>query len=244
MLSQSVQERLDTARVLQLQYRSNAQVSSQLHDKTLVMVVAPTATGKSYLMRQVAEQDPECGRVKDFTTRPPREDDQPNAFDYYPHDDVSVSRLLDRIHNQEVVQYMVHPTTGALYGSELSGYPASYNFLETISSVVTVLRLLPFKRTVVIGVVVDLEQWKQWFMKRYPDISSDRTKRLQEAVTSLEWLTDTTHADLIHWVINDPARDCTSTILDIVKNNARGDDGQAIALDMLGWARNELATAL
>jgi hypothetical protein len=96
----------------------------------------------------------------------------------------------------------------------------------------------------VIGVVVDLEQWKQWFMKRYPDISSDRTKRLQEAVTSLEWLTDTTHADLIHWVINDPARDCTSTILDIVKNNARGDDGQAIALDMLGWARNELATAL
>lgn len=244
MISQSVQERLDTARVLQLQYRPNAEVSTALRNKTLVMVVAPTACGKSYIMRQVAERDPACGRVKDFTTRPPRDDDQPDAFDYYPHDDASVSMWLDKIHRQELVQYMVHPTTGALYGSELHGYPANYNFLETISSVVSVLRLLPFSHTIVIGVVAELEQWKQWLNARYPEPSSDRTKRLQEAITSLEWLTDSTHAGLIHWVINDPRNDSAGTIIDIVKNNALGDDGQALALEMLGWARNELSTVL
>lgn len=244
MLSQSVQERLDTARVLQLQYRPNAEVAAQLRSKTLVMVVAPTTCGKSYLMRQVAERDPECARVKDFTTRPPRDDDQPDAFEYFPHDDEHVSKLLDRIHRQEVVQYIVHPTTGMLYGTDLSGYPGTYNFLETISSVVTVLRLLPFAHTIVIGIVADLEQWKQWFLKRYPEPSADRTKRLQEAVTSLEWLTDTTHADLIHWVVNSPSDDPAGTIINIVKNNARGDDGYTLAMDMLGWARNELLVTL
>lgn len=244
MLSPSVQERLDTARVLQLQYRPNPEITAQLHTKTLAMVVAPTATGKSYLMRQVAERDPECGRVKDFTTRPPRNDDQPGAFEYHPHDDQHVSEYLNKIHAQEVVQYMVHPTTGMLYGSEIAGYPATYNFLETISNVVTVLRLLPFQRTVVIGVVVELEQWKEWFMKRYPGQTTDRTKRLQEAVTSLEWLTDVTHADLIHWVVNGSRHDGASTMIDVVKNGSRGDDGRDIAMDMLSWARNELATTL
>jgi guanylate kinase len=244
MLSPSVQERLDTARVLQLQYRPNPEITAQLRTKTLAMVVAPTATGKSYLMHQVASRDADSGRVKDFTTRAPREDDQPGAFDYQPHDDEHVSQFLDKIHRQEVVQYMVHPTTGMLYGSEISGYPAKYNFLETISNVVTVLRLLPFEHTVVIGVVVELEQWKQWFMKRYPEQTTDRTKRLQEAITSLEWLTDVTHADLIHWVINGTDRDAPATMLDIVKMGNRGDDGRDMALDMLQWARNELATTL
>jgi guanylate kinase len=244
MLSPSVQERLDTARVLQLQYRPNTEITTQLRTKTLAMVVAPTASGKSFLMRQIAERDPESGRVRDFTTRPPREDDQPGAFEYQPHDDAHVSEYLDKIHRQEVVQYMVHPTTGMLYGSELSGYPAKYNFLETISNVVTVLRLLPFEHTVVIGVVVELEQWKQWFMKRYPEQTTDRTKRLQEAVTSLEWLTDVTHADLIHWVINSADRDAAATMIDIVKMGSRGDDGRDMALDMLQWARNELSTTL
>jgi hypothetical protein len=244
MLSPSVQERLDTARVLQLQYRPNSEIAAQLHTKTLAMVVGPTATGKSYLMRQVAERDPECGRVKDFTTRPPRSDDQPGAFDYRTHDDRQVTIYLDKIHRQDVVQYMVHPTTGMLYGSEITGYPATFNFLETISNVVTVLRLLPFQRTVVVGVVVELEQWKEWFINRYREQSTDRTKRLQEAVTSLEWLTDATHADLIHWVINGADRDGAATMIDVVKNGSRGDDGRDIALDMLSWARNELSTTL
>jgi len=244
MLSPSVQERLDTARVLQLQYRPNAAITSELRTKMLAMLVGPTATGKSYLIHQVAERDPECARVKVFTTRPPRKDDQPDAFVYYAYDDNTVTAFLDRIHCQEVVQYMVHPTTDMLYGSELDGYPGRYNFLETISNVVTVLRFLPFARTIVIGVVVELEQWKQWFMARYPETTPDRTKRLQEAITSLEWLTDPTHAGLIRWVINTPHGDPTGTIIDIVKHNGRGDDGQQMALDMLAWARNELSTAL
>lgn len=244
MLSQSVQERLDTAKVLQLQYRPNSDVATQLQTKTLVMIVGPTACGKSYLMHEISQQDTECSRVTVFTTRPQRNDDQPGAFDYHNHDDQTVSKFLDKIHRQEVVQYIVHPTTGMLYGSEITGYPNKYSTLETISSSVMVLRLLPFKRTVVIGVVAELEQWKLWFTHRYPNDSSDRTKRLQEAVTSLEWLTDITHADLIHWVINDPKRDGASTMIEIIKNESRGDDGRETALNMLAWARAELSTGL
>ena len=85
---------------------------------------------------------------------------------------------------------------------------------------------------------------KQWFLKRYPEQTTDRTKRLQEAITSLEWLTDVTHANLIHWVINGTDRDAPATMLDIVKMGNRGDDGRDLALDMLQWARNELATTL
>ncbi len=244
MLSQSIQDRLDSARALQLQYRPNEAVAQELRTKELIMIVSPTATGKSYLMHQVANQDAECERVRVFTTRPPRSDDQPGAFDYVPHDDAHVSQILEQIRRRELVQYMVHPTTDMVYGSELSGYPGSYNFLETISNVVTVLRLLPFASTTVIGVVVPVEQWQQWFFARYPEQSPDRTKRLQEAVTSLEWLTDSTHEDLIHWVINSAQHHAAETMIDIAKDNIRGDYGRDIALQMLEWARNELGATL
>lgn len=244
MLSQNTQDRLDNARIVQLQYRPNEEISASLSTKTLVMVVGPTATGKSYLMHQVSGRDVEFSRVKVFTTRPPRNDDQPDAFDYVPHDDHHINEILDRVHRREVVQYMVHPTTGMVYGSLLSGYPGTYNFLETISNVVMVLRLLPFANTSVLGVVVPLEQWQTWFNARYPEPSTDRTKRLQEAVTSLEWLTDTTHESIIRWVINDTTRDAAGTMIDIVKHQSHGDDGRETALAMLQWARDELSAII
>lgn len=240
MLQPSTQERLDTARLLQLQYRPNEEIVNQLHEKTLAMVVAPSACGKSYLTQSIATHDAECARVVDFTTRPQRADDPIGEFQYFAHDDASVSAILDTIHRHEVVQYMVHPTTGYLYWTEIRNYPGTYNVLETISNVVTVLRTLPFARTLVVGVVVETTQWQQWFNARFPASDPERIKRLQEAVSSLEWLTDVTHADLIHWVINDPARDATATMVDIVKNGRGGDDGRDIALAMLEWARGQL----
>lgn len=243
-LSPSIQQRLDTARVLQLQYRPNDEITAAMRTKTLAMVVAPSACGKSYLTEQIAAKDPECARVIDFTTRPRRTDDPAGEFEYFAHDDTSVSAILDAIHRRDLVQYMVHPTTGYLYWTEIRNYPGRYNVLETISSVVTVLRTLPFERTLVIGVVVEHEQWQQWFDARFPATDPERLKRLQEAVTSLEWLTDITHADLIHWVINDPSRDGTSVMIDIVKHGARGDDGRTQALAMLDWARAQLAKTI
>ncbi len=243
-VSPSVQERLDTARVLQLQYRPNDEIVAQLRTKTLAMVVAPSACGKSFLTESVAARDTAFARVVDFTTRPQRADDPPGEFQYFTHDDANVSAILDTIHRQQVVQYMVHPTTGYLYWTEIRNYPATYNILETISNVVTVLRTLPFERTCVIGVAAEQAQWQQWFNARFPEGDGERLKRLQEAVTSLEWLTDATHANLIHWVTNDPARDGTATMIDIVKNGARGDDGRDHALTMLEWARGQLASTL
>ncbi len=243
-LSQSVQDRLDSARILQLQYRPNDDTSQQLRSKTLAMIVSPTACGKSYLMRQITERDPSCHRVIDITSRSPRADDQPDVLQYLPHEDRAISAFLDKIHRHELVQYMVHPTTGMVYGTEIGSYPGDYNFLETISSVVTVLRTLPFRQTIVIGLAVDVNTWQQWFNARYPEANSERLKRLQEAATSLEWLTDVTHDSLVHWALNDPSRDAAATVIDIVKNGARGDDGRPVALSMLAWARQQLEQTL
>ena len=240
-LSPAVQERLDTARVLQLQYRPNDAITADMRTKTLAMVVAPSACGKSYLTEQVAAREADCARVVDFTTRPRRADDPAGEFEYFSHDDQSVTAILDAIHRRDLVQYMVHPTTGYLYWTEMRNYPGTYNILETISNVVTVLRTLPFERTIVIGVVADSRQWQQWFDARFPSGDPERLKRLQEAVSSLECLADITHADLIHWIVNDPARDSTSAMVDILKHGSRGDDGQPYAIAMLEWARAELA---
>ena len=51
-----------------------------LQDKKLVMLVAPSAMGKSTIVHEVLACDARFGRVRSFTTRPPRADDAPEQF--------------------------------------------------------------------------------------------------------------------------------------------------------------------
>lgn len=239
-LSEPVQHRLDQMRAMQLAYHPSQAIESELSQKNLAMVVAPTACGKSYLMQQVIACDSSCKRVVDITTRPPRADDPAGAFQYLPHDDRNVTTLLDRIAHQDLVQYAIHPTTDYFYGSDIAGYPGEYNFLEVLSSTVALMRRLPFRRTTVIGVAVEVAQWQQWFEARYGTSGDDRRKRLQEAIMSLSWLTDATHGSLVKWVQNGPSHDPAIEAIAIVKDGSDGASCNDLALAMLDWAKSEL----
>lgn len=168
-----------------------------LANKTLVMIVGPAAIGKSSLMNTVTNQDQEFGRVSGFTTRQPRSNDEPGMYRYITDQEAS-----SLIANNDVVQYAVHPTTNAAYGSQVMDYPKTYNMLDTLSNVVDELRALPFKRTVVISLTANADAWQEWFLARYPRASDERTKRLQEAILSIEWSLGQTrdHA----WIVNAP----------------------------------------
>ena len=243
-LSPSVQARLALARTMELAYKPNQAIAEQLRQKSILMMVSPSSCGKSYIMEQVIERDPTCHHVIDMTTRPPRPDDIPGHFAYLPHDDEHVSRYLDRIENKELVQYAVHPTTGYLYGSDIAGYPAEFNLLETLSSMVTFMRTLPFRRSIVIGVVVKPEQWQQWFDARFPIGHEERVKRLDEAIMCLSWLTDTTHANLVSWIENGPGLDPAAAVMSIVHGEGSGRNGYDTAVAMLEWAHTQLTASV
>ena len=133
MLSPEVEKRLQAAQQNEKNYQPNGEIAAKLAEKTLVMFVGPVAVGKSFLMNHVAEVAGDFSRVPVFTTRKPREDDEPGMFRYLPHDDAHVSELLNKIESREVVQYAIHPTSGRIYGSEISDHPNTYNMLAMLS---------------------------------------------------------------------------------------------------------------
>lgn len=221
MLSAEVQKQLLAAQACEKTYRPNDKVAEKLREKTLVMFVGPTASGKSFLINHIAKTDATFARVPVFTTREPREDDEPGMFRCIPHDDANVSKLLDKIKKGEVVQYAVHPTTGRIYGTEIDDFPGEFNMLATPSDVVDHLRELPFKDTVVIGVTAEPAVWMHRFNQRYSVENEEKAKRLKEAKLSLEWLL--AHP-AVRWVDNTVSRPASTiySVIDIVKYNGQG----------------------
>lgn len=222
MVSPSIEKRLIVAHENETTYRPNDEICAKLSEKTLVMVVGPVAIGKSFLMNHVAEAEPDFSRVSVFTTREHRSDDEPGMFHCIPHDNENLDKLLGKIERREVVQYAVHPTSGRIYGSEITDHPNMFNMLPTLSSVVEHLRSLPFKNTVVVGLAAEPSAWKQRIDERYPTESAERTKRLKEAVASIDWLLENSYVKMIDNTSENPAT-AVQSIVNIVKYNQDGD---------------------
>jgi guanylate kinase len=244
MLSPAVAARLMQVGANQISYKPNDSIAQQLKQKNLVMFVGPAAVGKSFLMNRIIEQDIDFGRVSVFTTREARSDDESGMFRYIPHDDAHISLLLDKIEAGEVVQYAVHPTSGRIYGSEVTDYAKSFNMLATLSGIVNTLRLLPFQTTNVIGLAVNPDIWLSRFYGRYVEPSEEQHKRLLEAVVSLQWLLNPSnnHQKII-WVDNTSANETTAiqSVINAVKFNRPGDPTTSrIAQSMLERLQKEL----
>lgn len=156
--------------------------SGILAGKYLVMLVGPSGVGKSTLMNRVVRQSSEFGRVTGFTTRPPRPDDEAGLYRYYTKDQVQ-----QKIAAGSLVQHAEFPTTGHIYGTEAHDYPARYNLKDTLANAVEEFRRLPFADTVTIGLTAPAEQWRAWFLSRYPGPSDEALKRLEEARLSIKW---------------------------------------------------------
>jgi hypothetical protein len=164
-------------------------------------------------------------------------------FRNLPHDDANVTMLLDKIQRGEVVQYAVHPTSGRFYGSEITDYGRAFNMLPALSGIVNSLRRLPFQTTHVIGLAVDPDIWLRRFYERYPEPSDERTKRLNEAAVSLQWLLDPANLQEITWVDNSSSNeaDAVQAVINAVKFNKRTDPATLrIAHSMLERLQKEL----
>lgn len=212
----------------QANYRPNPAISEQLHEKTMLMLVAPGASGKTYIMDYVAKLDSRFQSVVDFTTRNPRADDDPKLFRYIPHNDSRIGKILEKINQGELVQYVVHPS-GRFYGTEIHDFPGIYNMLATLSFAVSQLQSLPFKQTFVLGIIAEPQTWQRWFDAKFPPSHPERQKRITEAVASLTWLLKQPE-ESIYWIVNreGAAKQAAQSILDAVLYNKR-DDARKVA---------------
>ncbi|HEY5695755.1 MAG TPA: hypothetical protein VIQ80_02880 [Candidatus Saccharimonadales bacterium] len=243
MLSDATNKALQQAAAQENTYTPNGAVGKVLRTKHLIMFVGPAATGKSYLIHRIAEREPDFGRVPSFTTRDARTDDEPGIFQYIPHDDEHVAKLLESIKHGDVVQYAIHPTSGRIYGSVLAGFPKTYNMLTTLSNIVNHLRELPFAHTYVVGLVNEPDTWLQRFYERYPEPSGERTRRLREAVMSLEWLLAPENQNHIIWADTTEvgAENAIQAVIRAVKYNQHdGSEARKVAERMLERVKREV----
>jgi guanylate kinase len=203
MISPELQKEFDIARVNETNYWPSDGVQEALLKKDLVMVVGPSAIGKSTLMNKVVELDEDFSRVQNITSRPARSNDEPGLYEYISHTDEGIRHILDMIKKRELVQYAVHPTTKFVYATKPEGYPAQYNMLDTQAQVVSSLARLPFHKTHTVGLVSDPKAWQEWFLSRNKKGSEEYEKRIDEAIHSLEHMT-AEPTESIHWIYNQP----------------------------------------
>lgn len=173
-----------------------------------------------------------------MTSRPARSNDEPGQYEYIDHTDAGINSLLESTLRGELVQYAVHPTTRYVYATKPSGYPAKYNMLDTQAKVIDSLLRLPFNTSHIIVLVTDPDLWKQWFLTREQKGSEEYTKRLNEAISSLESVLARS-PQTVHWIYNQPnnldsmASDLIEIIKDTKKSNLRN---REYALGMLSLA--------
>lgn len=164
-----------------------------LTQKTLAMIVGPSAIGKSTLMNEMVRLHDDFAYVEAFTTRAKRPEEKTH---YTFIDKQAAQELLD---SNQAITIIEHPTTHDFYGTTIDSYPKRYNLLDTLANSVAEYRSLPFDRTVVIAVTAPADQWHKWFIERYPVPTTEAEKRLSEAVLSINWALNDPET---HWVVN------------------------------------------
>ncbi len=206
----------------------------QLREKTLVMLVAPSAMGKSTILQTVVSSSNDCERVRGFTTRQPRANDLSDQFFYLTKEELASKKAAG-----EVMTEVIFPTTGESYGTLSESYSGSYCVLETLANSVAMYRALPFKQTFTLSLTTTPERWQRWFHERYPEMNAEAKKRLQEAVLSIEWSLSQTDNHM--WLVNDGTPDeVAARLLAIVGGEANGDDGDRYARAIMELAKQEV----
>lgn len=167
--------------------------TESIADKTLVMIVGPSAIGKSTLMNEMVRLHEDFAYVRSFTTRLPRPGEQSH------YDFIDRQTADDLVASGQVVTHFEHPTTHDIYGTTADSYPAKFNLLDTLSNSVVSYRELPFADTLTIALTAPVDEWRQWFVDRYPKATPEAEKRLAEAALSIAWSLDD---DQTHWISN------------------------------------------
>ena len=207
-----------------------------LADKTLIMIVGPTAIGKSTLMNEVARIDNRFGRVRSFTTRPPRPNDEPSQYFYFTPEQLQTYHA-----DKTIITDVEYPTTGHHYGTIAKSYSSDFCMLDTLAHSVQQYRELPFARTITVSLTTDADSWVAWLDRRFPNGGDEKYRRLKEAVLSMEWSVSQTNNH--YWLINRPEHieQTAHDLITLVTTGHGIDQPPDQALSLLNTARSLLS---
>lgn len=210
-------------------YRPSSEIDEQIGKVGLVAVVAPFAVGKSTVSRTICETDSDFSRVRCFTTRGIRTLETDDAYDFRGNTTNALQGIAREIENGRIVQYIVHPTTGDVYGSHANQYIGRYCLLEALPGSIPQLEELPFKNLAKICLTAEPVVWQRRVQERLT--SGDEAnikKRLQEGVDNIGWALDQNDVSLIDNSTDDPY-DCARGVIDRIKGENIVYDAQAKA---------------
>ena len=215
-------------------YETSDTVKHVLRQKELVPLIGPFAVGKTALMRAAEGLDSQFGRVRSFTTRTRRAGEEDDAYEFLSHSEATLRRIRAQAAKRELVQFIVHPTTGNVYGSTANSYRTTYSMLDTMPSSLPGLLSLPFREIKKVAVAVPPDVWERRMAERLRDgNASDIRKRLAEGVANITWSLD--QGNDLAWVING-ARDINATARDLIRavKDGRSDkSARATAAELL-----------
>ena len=233
-MTNTLPSRREQARETQATYQPNETVKAELRDKTALLFVGPAGVGKSTTLDRVADLDTHFARTGSIGTRPVSARDRPGLYEQYPEEEI-----LEKIARHEVVQYAIHPTTSTIYATTPNMYEKPYSMLEMLPGGIDQFRSLGFGGLQVFYMVTEPRAWRQWFLERYPEASSERAKRLGEAITSLNWAL-TQPKDSFLWLNNPPGQqeDTARTIIRLTQNELIPTDHHELAKQMLDAANS------
>jgi guanylate kinase len=174
-------------------------IQNQLSKKTLVPIVGPSSVGKTSVIRAVCEADPSFHRTVSFTTRTPREDEEPDTYKFLPNTDAQRREIIKKFEAGELIQFAIHPTTSFMYGTGISEYSGVYNLLDVLSSEVQEFQAMGFAACRTVMLVTTPDEWAERFDGHHfgPEESS---KRIREGIDSLQWGLE--HAGGVRWIEN------------------------------------------
>lgn len=247
MVSDETKKQLERLLAIQNAYKPNDAVLALAATKTVVCFVGASSVGKTTLMDALSSQ-PGYGKTHNFTSRPPRPEDDPSRYYYFDHTDKGLGEIFDRISSRELLQYNINPYNLFVYGSAIEGYTYSVNLCDIFSSSIDGFRNLGFGKLYVFSTVTDPKSWLRRFNARFSADHTQRTARLQEAVASLTWSLAQTNPDH-RWVINPEGNIAIAaqSVIDCINgtcNSAEQTEAKRLAAACLKAVQEQLVQSL
>lgn len=196
-----------------------------LSHKHLIMLVAPSAMGKSSILDEVVHQNPGYSRVRSFTTRARRDIDEPNQYYYFSEEEIDAKEAAG-----EVITRTKPTPAGDTYGTLIESYSTDTCFLDAISYSVEQYRFINFASTTTITLTAPYDEWRTRFIARYPQPSEDAMKHLEEARNSIGWSLGDKQTK---WLINDGTIEDVARRLVTINQKDDAEHGREMARKIL-----------
>lgn len=215
---------MDDLNKLVADYHPNPEVLKGISQTKLVATVAPTASGKTTIMRAAAKISPDIHLILGETTRKPRSTETPEV-DYLFR---NRSEVIAELEHGELVDVIIGPNSD-LYCTRLQQYKiGAVNVMALVASTLNTFRSLNFAYFRAVFIVPEtFERWQEWLGK-HAEVSGwtdeQITGRLAEARQSYEIaLADSE----IAFVLNDEIDKSAKRFLQVANGQKPDDEEQA-----------------